>query len=231
MIHTNGTAFPSFNPSALATFDAATVPRFDTADIDAAMIESELAALPHLAADLRFDEPPSIERIYRAETAATAAATLGSIPHQSQAIHLIINGRFALWDFVAAVLKLAGEFVTIRQLYLATLGFSRKNIAELCTLLDAGRVHRVALLCSHYFKGTSGGIYEYAQAELNARGQRFFSVRTHAKVVLVRLSDDRRITFESSANLRSCKNIEQVVVSGLPDLYAFHVEWMEQLFP
>lgn len=223
--------FPDLHRSVPAPdFAVDAVPRFDESAIDARLIEAELAAMPHLDTDLRFEEPITIERIFRAQPMATAAETLAAIPRADQAWHLLINGRFALWDFVPAALKLAGEHVTIKQLHLATLGFSRKNIAELAALLDAGKVQSVALLCSHYFKGTSGGIYEFAQAELAARKQRFASIRTHAKVVLMRLSDDRTIAIESSANLRSCKNIEQVSVYGLPDLYRFHAGWMEPLF-
>jgi hypothetical protein len=223
-------AFPAFEGASVKELDVSTVPAFDDW-IDVANIEAELAALPHLMADLRYVEPAGIERVYRSATAATAAETLGAIPGEGQAIHLVINGRFALWDFVGAILILAGEPIHIEQLHLATLGFSRKNIAQLADLLDAGKVGSVSLLCSHYFKGTSTPIYDFAAEQLSARGQRFLSIRTHAKVVLVKLSDGRLITLESSANLRSCKNIEQVVATGIPGLYRFHAAWMESLWP
>ena len=222
--------FPAFDGAHIPELDPTTVPAFDNW-IGVESIEAELAALPHLVADLRYVEPDGIERVYRSVTAATAAETLGEIPGENRAIHLVINGRFALWDFVGAILILAGEPVTIEQLHLATLGFSKKNIAQLADLLDAGKVGSVSLLCSHYFKGTSTPIYDFAVEQLSARGQRFLSVRTHAKVVLAKLSDGRVITMESSANLRSCKNIEQVVVAGIPGLYRFHAAWMESLWP
>lgn len=224
--------FPAFTGGDLVDFvNAAEIPRFDPYEVDEGRIETELAGLPHLVADLRYDEPAGVERVYRSETASTAAATLGAIPGPLQAIHLVINGRYALWDFVGAVLQLAGEGVTIRRLHIATLGFSRRNVSQLADLLDAGKVGSVALLCSHYFKGTSGGIYEYAAEVLTARQQRFLSVRTHAKVLAIELSDARCLTFESSANLRSCKNLEQVVATGIPDLYRFHVRWIDSLWP
>lgn len=222
--------FPTFTGDELHYFEDVELPKFDESEIDEALIEAELSTLPHLSTDQRFEEPLTVERLFRTQTAETAAETLGCIPGPNQAIHLVVNGRFALWDFVTATLKLAGEGITINQLHLVTLGFSRKNIAELCVMLDANKIRSVWLLCSHYFKGTSGGIYEYAEAELAARHQRFASCRTHAKIVLIRLSDDRTVTFESSANLRSCKNIEQVVTCGLPGLYRFHAQWMEPLF-
>lgn len=226
------TDFPAFLASTVPAFEATIgdLPCFYPDELTDAKIEAELRSLPHLVTDLRFEDLPDIERIFRTDTAATAAETLATIPTANQAFHLVINGRFALWDFVAAILKLSGDAVTIRRLHLATLGFSRKNIKELATMLDAGRIQSVALLCSHYFKGTSGGIYEFAQEQLAARSQRFASVRTHAKLVTVQLSDDRTVSLESSANLRSCKNIEQVTVYGCPELYRFHVAWIESLF-
>ena len=220
--------FPAFLTPDCPEFED--LPAFLSDEITVATIEAELDTLPHLTGDLWFDDSTTVDRIFRSEAAETAAATLAEIPRQHQALHLVINGRFALWDFVAAILKLAGDHVTIKHLHLATLGFSRKNIRELIALLDSGKVESVALLCSHYFKGTSGGIYEYAQAELSTRAQRFASVRTHAKLVLIELSDGRTVSIESSANLRSCKNIEQMTVYGSPDLYRFHVNWMETLF-
>ena len=209
-------------------FDTAACPRFDDTELDEVVIEAQLAELPHLDSDRRYDEPFTVERLFKTEKAETAAETLGRIPTARQATHLIINGRFALWDFVPAVLKLSNR--TIKQLYLATLGFSRKNIQELSLLLDEKKIKSVSLLCSHYFKGTSNGIYEFAEEQLAQRGQRFASCRTHAKIVLAQLSNGRTVTIESSANLRSCKNIEQVVVGGDPGLYRFHVAWMEELF-
>lgn len=197
--------------------------------LDEIEIESQFAALPHIDQDQRYEDPPTIERIFRTEQHQTAKQTLDPLPNERQAIHLVIGGRFALWDFVPAILALAG--CPIEQLHLATLGFSKKNIAELTALLDAKQIERVALLCSHYFLGTSGGIYELARDQLAERGQRFASCRTHAKLALAKLTDGRTVSIESSANLRSCKNIEQVVIGGDPQLYKFHTTWIDSLFP
>jgi hypothetical protein len=49
------------------------------------------------------------------------------------------------------------------------------------------------------------------------------------KLIAARLTDGRTVTIESSANLRSCKNIEFMTVYGHPDVYAFHTGWMDTL--
>lgn len=196
-----------------------------------AELEAEMDLLPHLQGDIQHEDE-GIERECRdARKIKTAAEAMGHIPTATQAIHMVISGRFALWDLVPAVLELAGGPI-ITSLHIATLGFSRNNIADLCQLLDAGRIGAVKLLASHYFKGTSGGIYDFAVAELDQRKDKakFLSVRTHAKLLLMHLSDNRTVTIESSANLRSCQNIEQMTVLGDPHLYQFHTAWIDDLF-
>jgi hypothetical protein len=130
---------------------------------------------------------------------------------------------------VTAVLDLSGE--VIDRLHIATLGFSRRNIESMGRLMGEERIRELRLLCSHYFAGTSPHLYQLAVDELSRRpGAAFLSVRSHAKLLALRLQSGRVLTLESSANLRSCKNIEQLSIFGSPDLYAFHTGWMDELF-
>ena len=149
----------------------------------------------------------------------------------AQALHLHPNSlRYRL----ARVEKLLGRSLkqpsTIAGLYIATLGFSKSNVDNMAKLLDSGHVGSITLIASHYFKGTSPDIYTHGLDELTKRGQRFLSIRSHAKLLAIKLSDGRTVTIEASANLRSCKNIEQLSVFGDPGLYAFHAGWMEEMF-
>ena len=145
-------------------------------------------------------------------------------------MHLIISGRFALWDLVPAVAHLAG--VNIAELHIATLGFSRRNIEHMAGMIDAGKIRAVTMLCSHYFSKTSAVIYDFAVEEFAKRPERmrFLSVRTHAKLLAIALADGRKVTSESSANLRSCRNIEQATLFGCPRLFNFHTSWIDDLF-
>lgn len=83
----------------------------------------------------------------------------------------------------------------------------------------------------YYFKGTSPDIYRFAAEVLGKRKDRveFLSVRTHAKLLLLQLPG-RVLALESSANLRSCKNLEQVTVFGSPAVHEFHRGWIDELF-
>jgi hypothetical protein len=194
-------------------------------------LEAEMVAMPHLAADGCQDGDRATTHICRdVRQVRTAAEHIGRLPDPLDAFHLITNGRYALWDMVGAVADLAAP-CTIGAIHLATLGFSRKNVDEMMAMMDAGMIGRLRLLCSHYFKGTSGGIWEHAAERLAKRpGASFLSIRNHAKIVALRLSDGRTLTIEASANLRSCKNIEQMSIFGHPDIYRFHTGWMDGLF-
>jgi len=43
------------------------------------------------------------------------------------------------------------------------------------------------------------------------------------------LSDGRRFAVESSANLRSCRNIEQITLTQAADLHDFHAGWISHV--
>jgi hypothetical protein len=195
-----------------------------------ASVEAEMKRLPHLASDRR-KVTRSIRRDCRdARKAKDAAEAIGRIPTADEAIHLVISGRYALADMIPATLELAG--VNIAELRICTLGFSRKNIEMIAAMVDAGQVGKVKLLCSHYFKSTTSDLYDLAASEFAARSEQasFLSCRTHAKLLLMELVDGRTVTVESSANARSCKNIEQACIIGDPAVYAFHRDWIDELF-
>ena len=195
---------------------------------DIRQLEAEMATMPHLTADRRL-ELSGLARSYAdCRRIDYAAEAIERLPGPTEAWHVVVCGKFALWDLVPAAYRLAG---TIDTLHIATLGFSKSNIAELCRMLDMGRIRGARLLCSHYFKGTSKPIYEYATQELTTRpAAAFLSIRTHAKILLLSMANGQTLTVEASANLRSCQNIEQLTLYGAPDLYRFHRGWIDQLF-
>ncbi len=160
-------------------------------------IEQDLLHKPHLQADRRFSRREHKADLRDARQAKTAAEAIGKLPGPTGAVHLVISGRFALWDMVPAIIDMTGA--TIDALHIATLGFSKRNINKMATLVDAGTIGQAWLLCSHYFAGTSEPIYNHAVDELAKRPERmhFLSIRTHAKVVLIALSDGRRVVIES----------------------------------
>jgi hypothetical protein len=191
--------------------------------------EVESGRLPHIHGDIRHQSRAHAHFVRDQRRVKTAVELIGQFPEPDEAIHTICSGRFALWDVIPAVLEIVRP-ATITALHIATLGFSKANVVAMSELLDAGSIGRISLLCSHYFKGTSNGIFEQAQEALTKRGQRFLSARTHAKLLAAKLTDGRTLIVEASANLRSCKNMEQMSFFGSRALYAFHVGWIDELF-
>ena len=110
--------------------------------LDVLGIEQELRKLPHLDGDERCEIRGAEHRLIDARQAAIAADALSRIPGVTEDFHLINSGRFALWDFVPAVLDLAAP-ETIAQLYVATLGFSKANIEPPGSLGASTTAHRL----------------------------------------------------------------------------------------
>lgn len=165
-------------------------------------------------------------RFIHALNVQNAAKDLEQLPEPGETYHFIMRGNWHGWDLVPAVLRLAGG-PAIELLYVATLGFNKDNAVELANLLDAGRIKRVRFVCSVYFRDATRDIFEFLAAELQARGQELLAMRNHAKLLLFRLEDGRSYVVESSANLRSCRNVEQFALSHDAGLFDFHVAWMD----
>jgi hypothetical protein len=159
---------------------------------------------------------------------ANAIDHIGRLPEPGEAFHLVTAKRYSLWHVVLAVLQL-GSPSTIARLTVATLGFSKTNLEELLQLLDAGQIGKVDFLFSVYFKSLEREVCERLIHELTTRGQRVVAMLTHAKVMLLELSDGRGFTVESSANLRSCSSIEQITLIQDRSLLDFHRAWIDDI--
>ena len=207
----------------LPVFDLETVPAFYAS----AAADARNAAV-ELPANLRLPRQSLKREMLHLLNVANAARHLVRLPEMGETIHAIMRGNYHAWDLVPAVLRLAAP-ATIEYLGVATLGFNRQNAAELVELLDAGQVGRVDFICSCYFRSTSGDEFAFLHSQLTARKQRVVAIRSHAKILLFELSDGRRLVIESSANLRSCSNLEQFALTHDAELLAFHKSWIRTL--
>ena len=195
------------------------VPTFDAA------ADPEVDVHAHLPGDRSFVRTATrrLFRDYRSNP--DAFKHLDTLPKAGETLHGVISGKYALWDLVPALIEKTGQ--SIADLHLATLSYGKQNAAELLGLLDDGRVKRVSLLVSYYFKAQNRGLYDTLVPELLKRGHRVLAMRTHCKLILFRMSRGTRYVVESSANLRSCKNVEQFALTRCPKLYQFHRAWLE----
>lgn len=167
-------------------------------------------------------------RFLHALNAANAANDLEELPRDGETIHVIMRGNWHAWDLVPAVLRLSK--CRIDTLRVATLGFNKDNAVELANLLDQGSIGRVRFLCSVYFRDATQDVYQFLAAELANRGQQLLAMRNHAKLLLFEMENGARYVVESSANLRSCRNVEQFALSNDRGLLDFHAGWIDEQF-
>lgn len=198
---------------------------FDDAPSFDAKADPEVDVAAHLSEDKRLIRTPSrrLFRDYRADP--EAFKHIKPLPKAGESLHGVISGKYALWQIVPALIEATGQ--KISELYLCTLSYSKANAAELLDLVDSGQVKRVTLLVSYYFKAQNRELYDSLVPELLSRGHRVLSMRTHAKIFLMKMSRGTRYVVESSANMRSCKNVEQFCLTRCPRLYRFHQTWLE----
>lgn len=207
----------------LPAFDVSAVPSFYGGE--AAAARNAAAELPD---SLKYARRAAKRQMLHLLNVANAAAHLERLPDEGETFHCVMRGNYHAWDLVPAVLRLAAPSA-IAYLGIATLGFNRQNAAELLELCDAGQIGRVDFICSCYFRSTSGDEFAFLHDGLTGRGQRVAAVRSHAKILLFELNDGRCLVVESSANLRSCRNVEQFTLTHDAGLLAFHRKWISTL--
>jgi hypothetical protein len=122
------------------------------------------------------------ERRYR-RAAKTAAELLPELPGPGEAIHALMLGTFDLCQVVSATVQ---RLPRLQHLRIATLCYSKRNVAELCSLLEARKDGPVALtlLVSVFFREHNKPLHEYALAELGEYPNvKVGAARSHCKVV------------------------------------------------
>jgi len=160
---------------------------------------------------------------------SNAVAHIKTLPGPRETLHCVTKGNYNSSDIIPATLELAGG-ATIKRLDLATLSFSNRNVSQIAELKDAGKIAEIWLLYSSYFAQGNEEQHRFAEEHLaKARGARIGSVRCHAKIILMEMSDDRHFVVESSANLRSCHNIEQFTFCNSREVLLFYRDWIEKL--
>jgi hypothetical protein len=171
---------------------------------------------------------PSGRRTMNMLGVSNAIQALGGLPAPEETWHCVCRGNFAMFDLIPTVLEFTKP-ARIEWLGVSTLGFSKANVAGLCDLLDSQRVGKLDFLFSVYFRANEKDLCTGLQQELTARGQRVVALRLHAKVLAFEMSDGRCYVNESSANLRSNRNVEQFTLTNSRPLLEFTRQWMAAL--
>lgn len=157
---------------------------------------------------------------------AAAVQHLKTLPKPGYTLHCIMDGTYNAWDLVPAIATLAGG---IKWGAIATLGFNRRQTKHLLEMLDAGTIGEVWFLCSEYYRSVEPATCKDLEEQLTKRGSKFKAMRTHAKIILADTPAGYLVN-ESSANLRSCNNIEQFALTHSAELFDFHKTWLVDVF-
>ncbi|MFO0796370.1 MAG: hypothetical protein U0804_02770 [Gemmataceae bacterium] len=174
--------------------------------------------------DAPFVTPHVARRLLRRQ-AMYDRATLDAahVPAPGEAVHLLLDGRYDLMHLIGA---LAGRVGPVGHLRIATLSLNKRNLAEITRLADAGTVARVSLVCSFYFTTADTAVWAAVRDAFAARGWRAAAPRCHAKVVTLD-GPAHRLSLEGSANLRTNRNFEQLMVCHDPGLHDWHACWID----
>jgi hypothetical protein len=170
-----------------------------------------------------------LSRIHRRRFASlkAAAEAVDVLPDEGETLHAIMSGYYDLMHLLVVLLDRFGS--PCERIGVATLSLSRRNIQELVTLHDAGKVRHLDLLTSDFFRKHDDDIFAELVSEFHARGQRVAAARSHAKLVVMALADGRRYVLEGSANLRTNRNLEQFALTRDPGLYGFYDAWLDSM--
>lgn len=162
-------------------------------------------------------------------SAQIASELLPDIPEPGETVHALMLGFYDLCQVLCATLE---RLPACGHLRIATLCFSKKNAAELLGVMDRrrGTPFRFTMLVSDFFKRHNKELYrEFRDNLAGYPDARISSARSHAKVALFDLGPGDGLAVESSANLRTNRNREQLTAVRDGALHAWHAEWIDQL--
>ncbi|WP_162659100.1 hypothetical protein [Tuwongella immobilis] len=177
-------------------------------------------------------QPISSRRYFNQLRLENAAKAIQRLPVPGEMHHHIITGNFDSYLLIPAILERVAR--PVQELRLATLGFNRRNADALIADLHSERIQRATLIVSEYYQASEDAeVCTQLQTELVRYGEPrgwFLATRCHAKIILMRFADGPAFVVESSANLRTCRSIEQFTICDDGELYSFHASWMDQLY-
>lgn len=153
---------------------------------------------------------------------------IDALPAEGELLHCVTCGDFVLGDMVVRLVERIGP---PKSLTIATLSMSVKNVESFAAMLEQHRDLTLEILVSHYFRNTNGEIFTAIENLLVKKFPERFAVRierSHAKLILFDYPGEAYV-IETSANLRSSNNIEQMVVSNSRELLNFHRQWIGEV--
>jgi hypothetical protein len=160
-----------------------------------------------------------------------AVEAIDHMPEDGEYIHCVVGGEFRGMDLIPAFLKLA-KSERFDAMTLTTLSFSRDNLEDLAGMVEAKQIDPATLriLASDFFRRADRDVWAYGAGQAKRLGYGFRSTRNHTKLILAAIAG-KSYVIESSANLRSCANLEQFTITQSKALFEFHSGWIDAVWP
>lgn len=164
----------------------------------------------------------------RAAMLKEAQDVLDHLPAPGESLHALMTGYYDLTMLLACIIEQHSE--PCEHLRIATLSMSQRNVFELLRLIDSGKVGRLSIVISRFFRGQKTSLFESTQKELRERLGRHCLIadRCHAKVITMNMGTDR-LSMEGSANLSTNDNIEQFCLLNHPQVHDWHAAWIDDM--
>jgi hypothetical protein len=159
-----------------------------------------------------------------------AIDALGGLPDEGVAVHQLMSANYDSFDLVAGIMHYRPG-VVVEEMFLASLGFNARNATTLIDYLKSGRVKTASILVSAYYEANRAerDVCYSLETILPEYGGFYCAARSHAKLMLVKLANGEHYVIESSANLRTCRCIEQFTIYHHQELYEFHTSWIKEV--
>ena len=156
-----------------------------------------------------------------------AAELCPELPARGEHVHAMMTGFFDLCQVVTDVCRRTGP----RALRITTLAWNRRNVLDLLELLDERQADPLPLtvIASDFFHEHNRELVDWARDQFAGHGVRLVAARSHCKVVAIDLGPGDGLVMEGSANLRTNRNREQLILIRDRPAHDWHAAWIDAL--
>lgn len=134
-----------------------------------------------------------------------------------------LEGSFIFGDFIESFIE--DNNLVAKEITIATLSMNQENVDSLANLIHHNRLEKLNLIISDYYYSHNRHNIKYLYEELDIKNSFQLSVmRTHCKIALIKLDNNRFFVIHGSANLRSNKCVEMFEIEENEELYNFHYQ-------
>lgn len=143
-------------------------------------------------------------------------------------LHALLSGKFIMGDLFEAYVTDTEAGHGVKSLSISTLSLNKDNIDSMRNIIEDSELESLDLIVSLYWyvqEGRKRGMdYIMEQCGL-AEKFRFAIAGIHTKIALMETRSGQHLVFSGSANLRSCRQVEQLCIECDSKLYMWYRQW------